>query len=180
MQWIEEVPSALLPTRGFDSCEVPPPEREIRDVEALPDAVRKARRYDFAGRDDANRKLGRAGEAFIVARERWHLLSRGRDDLCAYVEWVSDTHGDRLGYDIASFDPASSEPLHIEVKTTNCGRDSPFYVSVNEVKVSAELGARYRLYRLFNFSTVPQFFQLAGDLAVSLDLAPRLYIARRR
>ena len=36
--------------------------------------------------------------------ERRRLLSHGRDDLAKKVEWVSDTSGDGLGFDVLSFD----------------------------------------------------------------------------
>lgn len=87
-----------------------------------------------------------------MQRERWYLRSQGRADLAENVEWVSDTRGDGLGYDILSFDPATGTEIYIEVKTTNCGPDFPSYASLTEIDACIELGSRYRV---FNFSTAP-------------------------
>lgn len=164
----------------FASCEVAPPERDPEaSQEAESPRPRRARKFDQASKDAANRKLGRAGEEFIVQRERWYLGSQGRADLAEKVEWVSDTRGDGLGYDILSFDPATGAEIYIEVKTTNCGPDFPFYASLTEVDASIELGSRYRLYRVFNFSTEPQFYVVAGGLDQGFTLRPRTYELRR-
>lgn len=164
----------------FASCEVTPPERDPEaPQEAGSPRQRRARKFDQASKDATNRKLGRAGEEFVVSRERWYLRSQGRADLAEKVEWVSDTRGDGLGYDILSFDPAMGTEIYIEVKTTNCGHDFPFYASQGEVDASAELGSRYRLYRVFNFSTEPQFYIVAGDLRQGFNLRARAYELRR-
>lgn len=162
------------------SCEVTAPERDLElPHESSPPKQRRARKFDQASKDAANRKLGRAGEDFIVQRERWYLRSQGRTDLAEKVEWVSDTRGDGLGYDILSFDPATGAEIYIEVKTTNCGQDFPFYASQGEVDASTELGSRYRLYRVFNFSTSPQFYVVAGGLDQGFTLRARTYEVRR-
>lgn len=164
----------------FASCEVTPPERDLElPHESSPLKQRRARKFDQASKDAANRKLGRAGEDFIVQRERWYLRSQGRTDLAEKVEWVSDTRGDGLGYDILSFDPATGAEIYIEVKTTNCGQEFPFYASQGEVDASTELGSRYRLYRVFNFSTEPQFYVVAGGLDQGFTLRARTYEVRR-
>jgi hypothetical protein len=98
-----------------------------------------------------------------------------RPDLAARIEWVSRTQGDGLGYDIVSFDSATFKNIHIEVKTTNCDKDFPFYASQREIDASIELGDSYRLYRVFNFSLRPQFYQVSGDLRGEFRLEPRAY-----
>ena len=75
---------------------------------------RRARRFDYAAKDALNRKLGRAGEEFIVSRERWYLTAFGRPDFASRVEHVSETQGDGLGYDVLSFDPVTSHLVYIE------------------------------------------------------------------
>jgi hypothetical protein len=165
---------------NYGNCEFPPPERDPElAVNTPPSRPRRARKFDQASKDAANRKLGRAGEEFVVGRERWYLRSRGRADLAEKVEWASDTRGDGLGYDILSFDPATGAEIYIEVKTTNCGPDFPFYASQAEVDASIELGPRYRLYRVSNFSTAPQFYIVAGDLNQGFTLRARAYEVRR-
>ena len=76
-------------------------------------------------------------------------------------------------YDIVSFDPVDGERIYIEVKTTNFSSTVPFLVSENEVRASAILGDRYRLYRVFDFSTCPQFFQEGVAWSCGSNLCPR-------
>ena len=164
---------------NFASCEVTPPERELESPqEPSPLKQRRARKFDQATKDAANRKLGRAGEEFIAERERWYLRSQGRADLAVKVERVSDTRGDGLGYDILSFDPATGAEIYIEVKTTNCGQEFPFYISRAELEASLELASRYQLVRVFNFSTRPQFYRISGNLQQALILRPLTFEAR--
>lgn len=177
---LETVPEYAPSPVDFSNCEVDAPEIETAEPQVTPDKPRKARRFDFPSRDSANRKLGRAGEEFVAKYQAWTLEISGRSDLAAKIDWVSETQGDGLGYDIRSFDPISGAEIFIEVKTTNCGRDFPFYVTSNELEVSKALGPAFRLFRVFNFSSSPQFYQLSGSLAEAFQLVPRTYEARRR
>ena len=133
----------------------------------------------YAARDANNRNLGRAGREFILRREQWYLQSIGREDLSRRIEWVSDTRGDGLGYDLVSYSAETEKEIYIEVKTTNCGERFPFYVTHSEVEVAAELGGQYSLARVFNFSTRPQFYSVVGNLADSFHLSPQMFEARR-
>jgi hypothetical protein len=65
----------------------------------------------------------------------------------------------------------------IEVKTTNFGALTPFFVSKNEVGVSETAEANYALYRLFNFRRQPNLFVLSGPLHRSCELEPFQYTA---
>ena len=169
----------IAPAGAAELREVPAPEHD-ETAPSPPDRTnRYTHKYNFPARDAANRTLGRAGEELVLALERALLMSSGREDLATRVEWVSETRGDGLGYDIASFDPRTGEPACIEVKTTNGNRDTRFFVSANELLCSAALGSRYRLYRVFNFSTAPQFYRISGDLNLALHLTPKTYEARR-
>ena len=58
-----------------------PPPKELERMLGI------ARRFDAAGRDERNRALGRAGEAFVVTRERAVLAGAGRSDLADKVRW---------------------------------------------------------------------------------------------
>ena len=90
---------------------------------------------------------------------------------------MSRTRGDAEGYDILSFEPDGRERL-IEVKTTNFGQLTPFFVSRNQVRVSERELERYHLYRLFRFRLAPRMFMLPGALAQSCQLDPTEYEAR--
>lgn len=132
------------------------------------------RKYDFAGRDERNRKLGRKGEEFVVEFEKRSLREAGRPDLAEQVEWVSQTRGDGAGYDIASFE-ASGEPLQIEVKTTNAGKTFPFLISRNELEFAEAHAETFVLYRVFEFSKAPRLFRLRWPLHERCRLEPKVY-----
>jgi uncharacterized protein DUF3883 len=92
------------------------------------------------------------------------------------VEWIADTRGDGAGYDIASFNPDAS-PRLIEVKTTGLGKQFPFMLTANEVRVS-ERPDGYHLYRVFEFATAPRLYVLQGSLSERCRLEATQYRAR--
>lgn len=95
------------------------------------------RKFDYASRDDRNRKLGELGEAWVVGYETVRLKGEGRGELVAAIDWVANRLGDGLGYDVKSFDDAET-PRYIEVRTTNGPALTPFLVSQNELEFSRE------------------------------------------
>ena len=86
--------------------------------------------------------------------EHRHLWEAGARRLADWIEQVSRTQGDGLGYDIASFELDGVERL-IEVKTTNFGAMTPFFASTREISVSEEQADHFRLYRVFKFRDQP-------------------------
>ena len=78
---------------------------------------RRGKKIDFARRDAMNRHLGQLGEEFAVEIEKRRLLSFGRDDLAAKVEWVAETCGDGVGFDVLSFDESD------DVRAVHRGQD---------------------------------------------------------
>lgn len=158
---------------------VPPPDAGIGKV-ARPIDDSQVRFYntDFVRRDAENRRLGRLGEEWVVDFERRRLHDEaGRSDLARRVEWIADTRGDGAGFDIASFD-ADESPRLIEVKTTGSGRQFPFMVTSNEVRVSEREASRYHLYRVFEFARDPRMYILRGALSEVCRLEPTQYRAR--
>lgn len=156
---------------------VPPPTRSSRPLRAEREGLlRIATKFDFAGRDERNRMLGRAGEERVLALERAALRAKGRDDLARKVRWVSDEDGDGAGYDIASFTPDGHARL-IEVKTTNGWERTPFYISRNELAAAEAHRAEWRLLRLWNFSRQPKAFELHPPLDAHVTLTATTYIA---
>lgn len=131
---------------------------------------RKGRRVDFARRDAENRRLGKLGEQFVVQVERQRLLAAGREDLSTKVEWVADSYGDGLGFDVLSFDEDNESERFLEVKTTGLGKFFPFYVTANELRCSESEPDRFHLYRLFNFSTDAKLYVLRGALSKTCKL----------
>lgn len=165
-------------TKPFQAVLVEQP--RIEDV-VVPDLrrLRLPRKIDFAGRDEANRKLGRAGEQWVLAYEQARLNEVGRPDLFTRVDWVSDRLGDGTGFDIQSYEE-SDVPRYIEVKTTNAGHASAFVVSRNELEFSREAGEQFFLYRLFEFSRSPRLYMLRGDVSQHVALEALDYRAAFR
>jgi hypothetical protein len=128
-----------------------------------------------AVQDFRNRQLGKAGEQWVVDAERESLARHGRRDLADAVVWVSNDLGDGAGYDIASF-LVDGTPRHIEVKTTNLGARTPFYVTRWEVAVSAKEAEIYSLYRVFDFRSDPRIYRLDGSVHESAVLEPSVFV----
>jgi hypothetical protein len=138
---------------------------------------RKGRRIDFAERDAANRLLGRLGEQFVVMLEQQWLHLVGRDDLAQRVEWVAQTKGEGLGFDVLSFNDSDDSEKLIEVKTTSLGKFFPFYVTANEVRCSEDVPERFHLFRVFDFARMPRVYVLPGSLRLRCRLEPTLFRA---
>lgn len=132
---------------------------------------RLPRKFDYAARDEANRKLGRAGEQWVIEFEQQRLTGMGSPELFQRLDWVADTQGDGAGFDILSFDDETNHRF-IEVKTTNGSLGSPFLVSHNELEFSKEVGSQFYLYRVFQFRDGPRLFTLTGDLSKHVHLKP--------
>ena len=169
----------LPATRSVSALVEAPPSEGVAAI-AADDRATRFVRLDFAKRDAENRRLGRCGEEWVVEFEQRRLHDdERRPDLAKRIEWISDTRGDGAGYDIASFN-ADESPRLIEVKTTGAGKQFPFFVSANEVRVSGQKGDAYRLYRLFEFATRPRLYELTGPLELSCLLEPVSFRARAR
>ncbi len=126
-------------------------------------------------RELRNTKLGLLGEEFILKFEKQKLISLGRKELIKKVEHISQTVGDSAGFDILSFDKEGKEK-HIEVKTTQMGKNAPFYFTKHELLFSENNSSSYSLYRLFDFRKKPKFFQLKGTLSKSCESLPTVYM----
>lgn len=154
---------------------VPAPTNEVTATNKA--LVRLIRRFDPAARDASNRKLGKAGEEFVLNIERWRLAQSGNERLAERVRWISHEDGDGAGYDIHSFDRAGNDRL-LEVKTT-CGAErTPFYITRNELSLSDERPNEFRLMRVHSFANDPKIFELAPPLTSHVSLEPTNYLAR--
>lgn len=138
----------------------------------------RARKYgDRSKADAANRALGKAGELLVVEYERQALLEAGRQDLADKVLHVAQVEGDGAGYDVKSFELNGVEK-HIEVKTTDGPRETPFFLSANELRRSQELPNSFYLYRVFNYrpdSNSGQFYVVRGAVSEVFELSPTQY-----
>jgi uncharacterized protein DUF3883 len=154
-----------------------PPKREQRSPR-LTDKPRHVRALpiNYLEREAHNRNLGVAGEEFVLNFEKARLISVGRETLASKIEHVSRTQGDGAGFDILSFELSGADRL-IEVKTTKYGRDTPFFVSRNELDVSQTQAGQYHLYRVFEFRQSPRLFTLAGALSTTCELEAATFMA---
>ena len=157
--------------------EAPPEETLLPNEPPEPWRSRQGRKIDFVRRDAGNRRPGRLGEQFTVQLERKRLRAHGRDDLARKVEWISDTSGDGLGFDVLSFDEVDESEYLVEVKTTTMGKYFPFFVTANEVRCSESMAGQYHLYRLFRFTHRPRLYVLHGAISELCRLEPVSYRA---
>jgi len=132
-----------------------------------------------AADDFRRRDLGRSGEELVVALEKSSLARLGRADLAERVRWTSVDLGDGLGYDIDSYRADGSE-RRIEVKTTNFGIRTPFYITRNEVAYSADYADVFSLYRVFDFRVRPRLYVLDGSVQENANLDPYVFIGSPR
>ena len=121
----QEAASAGLQETGALWIGTAPTLQNARPPNEAEQMARIARRFDAAGRDDRNRKLGRAGEKRVLDHESASLLAAGRSDLARKIRWVSEEAGNGLGYDVLSFEPNGAERM-IEVKRPPAGNALPF------------------------------------------------------
>lgn len=124
-----------------------------------------------------NQLLGDAGEQFVINFERARLIHAGKDSLADQIEQISISIGPSAGYDIRSFEDNGADRF-IEAKTTKYGKNTPFFVTPNELRFSQKNSSRYYLYRIFKFRDTPRLFALEGNLEESCILAPSEYRAR--
>lgn len=158
-----------------DAIEVPPPVI-LAPPEVTPQLRSLIRKFDPAARDARNRKLGKAGEEFVLGLERRRLIKLGQERLADQVRWVSEVEGDGAGYDILSFSPKGEQRM-LEVKTT-CGTErTPFYLTRNELRLSDERPEEFRLVRVHQFVNDPKLFVLAPPLTRHVMLEPTVYRA---
>ena len=158
-----------------------PPQRSgraesVREGRAAPLLVPRAR-VNWLERESRNRSLGDAGECFVVDFEQARLRRDGREALADRVEHVAKTVGDGEGFDVRSFERDGRDRL-IEVKTTSFARETPFFVTRNEVEVSRARADLYHLYRVYAFRTDARLFTVSGAIDRTCRLDAALYRAR--
>jgi hypothetical protein len=137
----------------------------------------KGFKRDYLMREARNASLGRAGEEFVAAYERARLHALGKKDLSDRVEHVTETKGDGLGFDVWSFEETGRDRF-IEVKTTAFAKETPFFISRNEVEFSKSFAKQFQLYRLFEFRKLPRMFSLTGAITDNCILDPVTYVGR--
>lgn len=173
---LQRVPDQSQQIGSPDSVFVPAPSQN-RGGKPLPTGLyHLLRKFDPVERDFHNRRLGKAGEEFVLGLERQRLVIADRGDLARKIRWVSAEDGDGAGYDILSFD-RSGRPRLIEVKTTNGPAQTPFYLTRVERDVSSERPSEWQIYRVHLFARNPRIFQITPPLDLALRLRPETWRA---
>ena len=132
---------------------------------------------NYLEREARNQSLGEAGEQFVINFERARLIRAGKESLADRIEQVSAVVGPSVGFDVKSFEEDGTDRF-IEAKTTKYGKNTPFFVTLNEVRFSRENASNYYLYRLFKFRESPRLFTLHGDVEDRCILEPSEFVAR--
>ena len=130
-------------------------------------------KIDYVKKQRENSRLGKVGEQWVYKCEMKRLSDAGRHDLAKKVVWYAQDD-DTKGYDILSFDEDGKE-FFIEVKTTNGGQNTPFYISAQEMAVSHAFPEKYRLYRVYDFQKAAKIRVIIGDISL-LNPKPTNYI----
>ena len=104
---------------------------------------------DYIETNKANKTLGVEGELFVLEYEK-ECVKKYNLPLAKCVRHISVDEGDGLGYDILSYDSQGNE-IYIEVKTTEGGEKTSFYITANELLKSEQEKEKYFLYRVYNF-----------------------------
>lgn len=172
-----QMPAAAPMLDDFSKVRVEPPKLSYTAREPDAPKIRTATKRDYIDREARNASLGLAGEEFVVHYERWRLISGGYERLANKVEHVAKTQGDGLGFDVLSFDITGKERL-IEVKTTSFGKETPFFITKNEVDLSRSEADHFQLYRLFDFRKEPHLFSFRGAVDNHCYLDPITFHAR--
>lgn len=145
-----------------------------KDTESLDHLQRRAER------DQRNRELGFLGEQLVFSTEVARLYAAGMGVAADNVQHVArKPGGDRLGYDIQSFD-LTGKPRLLEVKTTRGGARTPFFISANEVRVSEANPGAWSLVRVFDFDGQPECYEMTPSLMDKADFKAVSYQVRPR
>lgn len=157
----------------FSAVEVPVPKPTRKPDSSGIKAPATAKKIDHQKKAENDAAVGRAGERFALAYERWRL--RERPELQSKIQHVSETD-DSLGYDIHSFE-LDGRDRFVEVKATLGGISSRFFISANEVMCAHEKGENYVLLRVAGLAGKPTCCEIRPPLDEQLDLLPASYQA---
>ncbi|EAH4436999.1 TPA: MrcB family domain-containing protein [Listeria innocua] len=138
---------------------------------------------DYAKEAIRNTEKGLQGEYLVINYERDRLMkntiTKSYADKITHVAESGDGHGyDIISYDINPDAPNEVIEIYIEVKTTTGNRDAPFYLSDNELNVARTKGKRYKIYRVYNYNTMPQLKIINNLFNENLEIKPINYIVK--
>src|SRR5690606_3570545 len=121
----------------------------------------RAVKVNYLEREQQNQFVGKSGEEIALEFERWRLITAGKESLADKVEWVSQTQGDGLGFDIRSWSENGKDRF-IEVKSTKLTKEAPIFFTNSEYTFARDHRDRFYLYRVFNLQKDPKLFMVQG------------------
>jgi hypothetical protein len=122
----------------------------------------RAVKVNYLEREQQNQRIGKSGEEIALEFERWRLIKAGKESLADKVEWVSQTQGDGLGFDIRSWSENGKDRF-IEVKSTKLTEEAPIFFTNTEYTFARDHRDRFYLYRVFNLQKDPKLFMVHGS-----------------
>ncbi len=131
-------------------------------------------KINYLEREQNNRNLGEEGEKLVIAYEQWRLIKAGKENLVDKIEWVSKERGDGTGYDILSRNTNGTD-RYVEVKTTKLSKETPIYLTRNEISFAKTRVKDFYLYRVFNFGPKPQLFIKEGNYERYCTIQPMTF-----
>ncbi|MCF8001745.1 MAG: DUF3883 domain-containing protein [Halanaerobiales bacterium] len=140
----------------------------------------KGQQVDFSEVEANNEEMGLAGEKLVLKHEYNYLIDNGKDELAEKIKHTSVIEGDGAGYDIKSY-TLKGEVKYIEVKTTKGGKNTPFYITLNELAFSERYKENYYLYRVYNFDTALNYgkvYYKKGNIKKNFKLEAVKYRAK--
>lgn len=156
----ESSPLVNTSNLSFEDLIESPPERQPLAME--PEITyRSPVKVNYLEIEQANSLTGTSGEKIVMQYEKWRLLRDGKDSLADRIEWVSQTQGDGLGFDILSKNTNGTD-RYIEVKATKLTKEAPIFFTKNEYDFSLANKNNYFLYRVFNLKQDPKLFMVSG------------------
>jgi hypothetical protein len=102
------------------------------------------------------------------------IKKSGKSALADKIEWTSKDSGDGAGYDILSKNLDGSDRF-VEVKTTKLTKETPIYLTKNEINFAASHAENFYLYRVFNFDSQKKLFIKQGNYENFCHLIPLVY-----
>lgn len=137
-------------------------------------------KIDYIKKAKKDAKTGLSGEESVLQYEKDKMLNHNRSDLIDKIDWVS-SYDDSRGYDIISFEfdeNGKEHEIYIEVKSTEEGEKSSFFITENEIRTMQEKKEKYWIYRVSKVNKEPVFYKINGDeFYNTFKIEPHIYIA---
>jgi hypothetical protein len=126
-------------------------------IERLAPSSESHSKVNYVSLQKELKEIGDRGELIIYQMEKDYLRDNGYSDLSEKVEHTASLN-DKAGFDILSYE-LSGEKKYIEVKSTKSKKfNNGFYITLNEIEKSKELG-NYYLYLVSNvMSEAPEVY----------------------